>query len=102
MYLAFNAPHDPRQAPKKFLDMYPIDEIQLPKNYSPQHPFMYEIGNRPGLRDEGLAPYPRSEYAVKKHIQEYYAIISHLDEQVGKIMTYLEKKKLLRPKAQED
>ena len=42
-----------------------------------------------------MAPYPRSEYAVKKHIQEYYAIISHLDEQVGKIMTYLEKKKLL-------
>lgn len=95
MYLAFNAPHDPRQAPKNFLDMYPIEEIQLPKNYSPQHPFMYEIGNRPGLRDEGLAPYPRSEYAVKKHIQEYYAIISHLDEQVGKIMTYLENKKLL-------
>ena len=95
MYLAFNAPHDPRQAPKKFLDMYPIYEIQLPKNYSPQHPFMYEIGNRPGLRDEGLAPYPRSEYAVKKHIQEYYAIISHLDEQVGKIMTYLENKNLL-------
>ena len=71
MYLAFNAPHDPRQAPKKFLDLYPINSIKLPKNYSPQHPYMREIGNMPGLRDEALAPYPRSEYAVKKHIQEY-------------------------------
>lgn len=95
MYLAFNAPHDPRQAPKRFLDMYPIENISLPINYTPQHPYMYEIGNDPGLRDEALAPYPRSEYAVKKHLQEYYAIISHLDEQVGKVISHLENKKLL-------
>ena len=95
MYLAFNAPHDPRQAPKKFIDLYPLSSINLPKNYSTQHPYMNEIGNRPGLRDEALAPYPRSEYAVKKHIQEYYAIISHLDEQVGKIIDQLENEKML-------
>jgi arylsulfatase A-like enzyme len=66
--------------------MYPIDQIKLPPNYSPQHPFWKEIGNVPVVRDEALAPYPRSEYSVKKHIQEYYAVISHLDEQVGKIV----------------
>ena len=95
MYLAFNAPHDPRQAPKRFLDMYPIDKISLPPNYSKQHPFWEDIGNGPGLRDEALAPYPRSEYAVKKHIQEYYAIITHLDEQVGKIISHLENEDML-------
>ena len=95
MYLAFNAPHDPRQSPKKFLDMYPIEKISLPKNYLPKHPFMYEIGNQPKLRDEALAPYPRTEFAVKKHIQEYYAIITHLDEQVGKIMKHLENLNLM-------
>ena len=95
MYLAFNAPHDPRQAPKKFLNLYPIEKISIPVNYSPAHPYMYEIGNGPGLRDEALAPYPRSKYSVKKHIQEYYAIITHLDEQVGKIISHLENKKLL-------
>ena len=61
---------------KKFLEMYPIDQIKLPPNYSPQHPYWKQIGNEPGVRDEGLAPYPRSEFAVKKHIQEYYAVIS--------------------------
>ena len=95
MYLAFNAPHDPRQAPERFLEMYPIDQIKLPPNYSPQHPYWKEIGNEPGVRDEGLAPYPRSEFAVKKHIQEYYAVISHLDEQVGKIVSHLESQKML-------
>ena len=95
MYLAFNAPHDPRQAPKRFLEMYPINQIKLPPNYSPQHPFWKEIGNEPGVRDEALAPYPRSEYAVKKHIQEYYAVISHLDEQVGKIVSHLETQNML-------
>lgn len=95
MYLAFNAPHDPRQAPKQFLEMYPINQIKLPPNYSPQHPFWKEIGNEPGVRDEALAPYPRSQYAVKKHIQEYYAVISHLDEQVGKIVSHLESQNML-------
>ncbi|MDB4098211.1 sulfatase-like hydrolase/transferase [Flavobacteriaceae bacterium] len=95
MYLAFNAPHDPRQAPNQFLEMYPINQIKLPPNYSPQHPYWKEIGNEPGVRDEALAPYPRSEYAVKKHIQEYYAVISHLDEQVGKIVSHLESQNML-------
>ncbi|MDP4679865.1 MAG: sulfatase-like hydrolase/transferase, partial [Cyclobacteriaceae bacterium] len=90
MYLAFNAPHDPRQAPQKFVDMYPLDQIAIPENFLPEYPWKNEIGNNPGLRDEALAPYPRTEYAVKKHRQEYYAIITHLDEQIGIILDALE------------
>ena len=26
MYIAFNAPHDPRQSPKKYVDMYPLEK----------------------------------------------------------------------------
>lgn len=89
MYLAFNAPHDPRQAPQRFLDMYPLDSIALPESFLPVYPWKDDIGNERTLRDEALAPYPRTEYAVKKHRQEYYAIISHLDEQVGKILDAL-------------
>lgn len=94
MYLAFNAPHDPRQSPKKFLDMYPIDSIKLPPNYAPQHPYFEEIGNMPEVRDEALAPYPRTKYAIKKHLQEYYAAITHMDEQVGKILSHIRKNDL--------
>lgn len=90
MYLAFNAPHDPRQAPQRFLDMYPVDAIKVPESFLPEYPFKDAIGNPSTLRDEALAPFPRTEYAVKKHRQEYYAIISHLDEQIGLILDALE------------
>ena len=91
MYLAFNAPHDPRQAPQSFLDKYPLDKISLPPNWQPAYPGMDSIGVGRTLRDEALAPLPRTEYATKVHIQEYYAIISHLDEQIGKIVDALER-----------
>ncbi len=90
MYLAFNATHDPRQAPKRFLDMYPLDSIKVPENFLPQYPWKDDIGNPPGLRDEALAPFPRTEYAVKVHRREYYALLSHMDEQIGTILDSLE------------
>ena len=90
MYLAFNATHDPRQAPQRFLDMYPLENIRVPENFLPQYPYKDSMGNEPSLRDEALAPYPRTEYAVKVHRQEYYALLSHMDEQIGKILDKLE------------
>ena len=89
MYLAFNAPHDPRQAPQKYLDQYPLEKIPLPKSWQAIYPDQAKIGNGPELRDEALAPFPRTEYATRKHIQEYYALISHLDDQTGAILKAL-------------
>jgi arylsulfatase A-like enzyme len=89
MYLAFNAPHDPRQAPKEFLDLYPVDDIPLPESWLPEYPYKDSIGNSPLLRDEALAPYPRTPYAIRTHMKEYYAIISHLDQQIGEILDAL-------------
>ena len=91
MYLSFNAPHDPRQAPKEFIDRYPLDKISLPANYLDDYPYKEKIGSGVDSRDEKLAPFPRTPYAVKKNIQEYYAIISHMDEQIGKILSALSK-----------
>lgn len=90
LYLAFNAPHDPRQAPKRFVDMYPVDEIEIPKNFIPEYPYNEYAGSGRNLRDEKLAPFPRTEYSIKKNLQEYYAIITHMDEQIGRILDALE------------
>jgi len=91
MYLAFNAPHDPRQSPKEYVDKYPLEKIDVPANFLPEYPFKEAIGCGKGLRDEKLAPFPRTEYAVKVNRQEYYAIITHMDAQVGRILDALEK-----------
>jgi len=86
MYLAFHAPHDPRQAPEKYKAMYPKEKIVLPPSYMEQHPFdnghMY-------LRDEQLAIWPRIKEIAKKELADYYAIITHLDDQIGKVIRAL-------------
>jgi len=91
MYLAFNAPHDPRQSPKHFVDMYPLENISVPRTFLPEYPYNGKIGYGRNLRDERLAPFPRTEYAVKVNRQEYYAIITHMDTQIQRIIDALEK-----------
>lgn len=90
MYVAFNAPHDPRQSPKEYVDMYPADDIIIPASFIPEYPYKDEIGCSARLRDEMLAPFPRTEYSIQVHRQEYYAIISHMDTQVGRILEGLD------------
>jgi len=87
MYLAFNAPHDPRQSPKEFVDRYPLDKLSTPQPFYTEYP--HNIGSN-HIRDEKLAPFPRTEYAVKVNKQEYYAIITHMDHQIGRILKALE------------
>ncbi len=91
MYLAFNAPHDPRQAPREFVDKYSRGQIRIPENFLPEHPYMEAMGAGKSLRDEKLAPWPRTPEAVRLHRQEYYALITHMDEQIGKILAELER-----------
>ena len=90
MYLAFNAPHDPKQAPAEYLAKYTPGELAVPASFLPMYPDKEKMGNGRNLRDEALAPYPRTKYAVRKHKQEYYALITHLDAQVGRILAALE------------
>lgn len=89
MYIAFNAPHDPRQAPKSYVDKYPLERIAVPENFAAEYPYKDAMGCSPSLRDEKLGPFPRTEHAVKVHRQEYYAAITHLDAQIGRILDAL-------------
>ena len=90
MYVAFNAPHDPRQSPKEYVDKYPLDKIAVPKNFLPLYPDKDGIGNGQNLRDEKLAIFPRTEHCVKVNRQEYYAIITHMDAQINRVLKKLE------------
>ncbi len=87
---SFNAVHDPRQAPKEYFDLYTTSEISIPESFLDIHPYCEEMGAGKGLRDERLAPFPRTEYSVQRHRHEYYALISHLDAQIGRILEALE------------
>lgn len=87
MYVSFTAPHDPRTAPDKYHEMYSEANVSLPPNFMPEHPF--PIANSK-IRDELLAEFPRTEQATKKHIADYYAMITATDYQIGRILNALE------------
>ncbi len=87
LYVAYTAPHDPRMAPEKYAKMYDPSKISLPKNFLPEHPF---DNGEMKIRDEKLAPWPRTPEVVRKHIADYYAMITHLDAQIGRVLDALE------------
>lgn len=92
-YLSFNAPHDPKQAPKEYIDRYPVESIKVPENFLPEYPYAKVIGSR-DIRGERLAPFPRTEYSIQVNRQEYYALITHMDDQIGTILDELDQQGL--------
>ncbi len=89
IYAAFNAPHDPRQAPQDYLDKYPADRMRVPDNFLKEYPHAEAMGAPASLRDEKLAPFPRTERSIQVNRREYYALITHLDAQIGRILDAL-------------
>ncbi len=86
-YVPFTAPHDPRQPPPEYRERYYQRNLPLPANYKPQHPF---DNGALILRDENLAAWPRTEDVIRDQLAEYYGLITHLDDQVGRILAALD------------
>ena len=86
MYLAFGNPHDPRVAAKEYMDLYDPEKIPLPPNFLPFHPFN---NGEMKIRDEGLAPWPRTPEVIRKHLRDYYAVVTAMDAQMGRILSAL-------------
>ena len=83
MYLAPPVPHDPRLAPERFVDLYDPDKVTLSKNFMPEHPF---DNGELRIRDEMLAAFPRTPEEMRQHLADYYATISHMDDEFGTIL----------------
>ncbi|MFA6543330.1 MAG: sulfatase-like hydrolase/transferase [Limisphaerales bacterium] len=86
LHVNFTGPHDPRIWPRGYENRYNPKQIPLPGNFAPEHPF--DHGNAGG-RDEVLLPVPRPPDAVRAELAAYYAVISNVDEQVGRILAAL-------------
>jgi arylsulfatase A-like enzyme len=90
-YVAFTAPHDPRSPRKDYIGMYPPESIPVPGNFQKLHPFQFD---QLDLRDENLAPWPRTPEIIQESLADYYALVSHLDAKVGEIIETLKKEGL--------
>jgi uncharacterized sulfatase len=85
----FYRPHCPYIAPKKYFDLYPLDRISVPRFTPEQIAGVPEVAlwTRPpnwGLPDDDL----------RRSIQAYYASISFVDAQVGRLLDALDRLKL--------
>ncbi|MEI7902701.1 MAG: sulfatase/phosphatase domain-containing protein [bacterium] len=60
----------------------------MPANFLPQLPF--DNGMMQGGRDENLAAWPRTEAMIRDQIAEYYGLITHMDQQLGRILAALD------------
>ncbi len=91
MYLAFGNPHDPRVAAPRYLGLYRREQIPLPRNFMPLHPF---DNGEMTVRDELLASWPRTPEEIRKHLHDYYAVISALDFHIGRLLDCLRRLRL--------
>ena len=86
MYVAFTVPHDPRMAPKGYESRYSAEALPLPANFMAKHPF---DNGEMEVRDEMLMGWPRSAKTIREELAAYYASITHLDAQIGRILSAL-------------
>jgi arylsulfatase A-like enzyme len=88
LYVAFTAPHDPRTPPVSFATLYDPAKILIPPNFRFEPPV--ELFTRE-IRDEKLLPFPRLEADIRRERALYYGMITHLDEQIGRILDAIER-----------
>lgn len=91
-YVAFTAPHDPRSPRPDYIGRYSDESVPLPGNFKKLQPFTFDELT---VRDENLAPWPRTPEIIQASIADYYALITHLDNKIGEIIETLKKQGLL-------
>lgn len=87
--LALMAPHDPRTAPPDYHALYDPEQTPLPENFAVNSPV--DTGDLL-VRDETLAAHPRDPAEVRRHLADYHAMITHLDDGLARVMGALEER----------
>jgi len=109
LHIGFQGPHDPFDPPKRFLDMYKNRDVPLPHadkggldSRPPQYGRFMEASRNPN-KFHIAPPYGvwavdlegKKEEDLKRMRRHYYAKITGIDEQIGKILDALEEQDLL-------
>ncbi len=93
MAVGFYKPHLPFVAPQKYWDLYPLENIRLPDNYqTPENApkaALHQFGELRNYEDMP-AKGPISEDQARHLIRGYYACVSYIDAQAGKVLDALE------------
>lgn len=83
--IGFHKPHDPFIAPKRYFDMYPLEELEVhnpPEGWSA--PYDHTLPNETAVFNKF------TEQDKKEFLRSYYACTTFMDAQVGKVLDALE------------
>ena len=95
MAVGYKKPHLPFNAPKKYWDLYDANEIEMADNtFMPENVSQYFNYNFGELRNYAGIPKDQELFNVTlsrnlKH--NYYACVSYIDEQIGRLLDELKK-----------
>jgi len=92
MFVGLSKPHLPFNAPKRYWDLYDSSEFAVPSRNKPEDMYRLALTNWGELRMYGGIPKEGDvdDELTKKLIHGYYASVSYMDAQVGKVMQALD------------
>ncbi|MEM9159085.1 MAG: sulfatase [Verrucomicrobiota bacterium] len=85
--VGFFRPHTPYVAPRKYFDLYPFSEMRLP--YAPPDD-RDDIPTAAFAHNNPVPHYNLDELTCRKAMQAYYACVSFIDAQVGRLLDALD------------
>lgn len=88
LWVSFPDPHTPYEAPRRYVDMFPPDKIELPPWREGEFDETAPERNRVFDRMLGLAGEPVEE--IYNVLAVYYAMVRFLDDGLGQILAALE------------
>lgn len=85
MYVGTTGPHDPYCVPQEFLDLYDVDDMELPPS------FHDTMADKPALYRRTKQCFNLTEAEHKESMRRYLAFISYEDALFGKVLDSVEK-----------
>jgi choline-sulfatase len=89
LFVSFVRPHFPLTAPPEFYKLYPPERMAMPRLYDeagrPHHPAVTELKSVMNYDD-----YFKDEQAVRRAIASYYALVSFLDHNIGRVVAAIQ------------
>ena len=85
--VGFFRPHTPFVAPKKYFDLYPISEMRLP--YAPADD-RNDIPTPAFAHNNAIPHYGLGDPVLREALQAYYACVSFVDAQIGRLLAALD------------
>ncbi|MGC9348384.1 MAG: sulfatase-like hydrolase/transferase [Anaerolineae bacterium] len=86
LYIGITGPHDPYVVPQRYLDLYDIDDVELPVSYYD------EMADKPAVyrRMRDMRFGQLSEREVREGVRHFWAYCTYLDDLFGQVLQALE------------